>query len=784
MCNYRGILAGVLLVTTLGTTSAAALTGARLGPSVTAITAPVRGSAVAYDPANHVYLVVSAYGALNGQFVGADGTLIGGPFAIPTSTAFSHYPRVAYSPDADAGSGAFLVTWHQSDLAGTPFTSVHGRLVSFTRGIVSPDRQISIEGAFWEQGPNVAYSTTSKEFLVTWNGAGIRAQRVSNTGENLGAVIGVSTPVAGWGYRDPTLSYNRDTNEYLIVYSGWTTSYAFVAARRVAAGTGAVMNDQTVLNTAVGTYITDSVYNPVTKKYLAAWYQGGTFGRLLNSDGTIASDVFVLATRFTAYDALGIDYNVASGTYMMVSHDILSLQDGAVELNASAVPDGVGFIATDVPTTLGNYYPEIAARSDKAEWLMSTATSFASTTVQRLQSSSVGGTLAPLPLTASIRANTAMPVVEGTTITWTAATSGGTGPFTYQFWRYSSGSGWSIAQDYSATNTYSWAPSAGSHAVQVYVRNAGSTATYNSYAESGLFNVTVPRAKLVSLTSNVSFPSAPNVPITFTAVSSGGVAPNQYQFWRFTQGTGWAMVQDYSSTNTYTWYPVAGTYAVQVWVRGSGSTASYEDYGSSGLFAIASTPARLTGLTANRAFPASPSAAITWTASASGGNGPLEYKFWIFSAATGWTVLRDWAAGNQATWTAGIPGTGQHALQVWVRTQGSGLAFEDWRGTDWFLITDSTSLAFTPSLNVNNYSVGNGCVLFTATTGGPGTWEYQFWTYGNSTWTLSQTYSSAYNTFNYCPTAGTHAVQVWTRQAGSTGLWERWASTGFFVVNP
>ena len=216
---YRGILTGVLLVGTVGITPAAALTGSRLGPSVTAISSPVRGSAVAYDSRNGVYLVVSAYGSLNGRFVAADGQIIGTPFAIPAGTAFTHYPRVAYSPDGDNGSGAFLVTWHSGDLPGTPFTSVHGRIVSYTHGLISADWQISTEGAFWEQGPSVAYSTASKEFMVTWNGAGarIRAQRVSNTGENLGSPIAVSLAATGWGYRDPTLAYNPHTNEYLIV---------------------------------------------------------------------------------------------------------------------------------------------------------------------------------------------------------------------------------------------------------------------------------------------------------------------------------------------------------------------------------------------------------------------------------------------------------------------------------------------------------------------------------------------------------------------------------------
>lgn len=783
MRSNCGIMAGVLLLGTVGTTPAAAQTGSRLGLSITAISAVVKGSSVAYDPKNSMYLVVSAYGDLNGRFVSAGGDLIGAPFTIQSGTAgFTHFPGVAYSPDANGGAGGFLVAWHQSVTSGAV---VHARMVS-SSGVLGPEAQISADGSWWEAAVDVAYSTVSHEFLMVWQAAGIRAQRVGINGEALGANIFVT----GTDYhRDPSVAYSPTTNEFMVVYSGADAVSAYAAARRVAAGSGALLGTETLLNRAGGTYITEVSYNPNTNRYLAAWYQGGTLGRLLDSAGNVASDVLLLATRFSAYDALGIDYSTASGTFMMVSHDSQGLQDGAVELSgAGAVPD-VGFLATDAATTNGNYYPKIAARSDSAQWLLSTATSFLATTVQRLQSTAAGGggTQLPPPLTVGLTANTATPVTEGTAITWAATPSGGRGPFSYQFWRYTAGVGWSVAQDYSPVSTYSWIPTAGYHAIQVYVRNSGSTATYDAYGETGMFTVTPPLAKLTSLTANVSFPAAPNVPITFTAQAAGGVAPIQYQFWRFSDGSGWAMVQDYSTNNTYTWYPNQGTHAVQVWVRGSGSTATLEDWRSSGLFSVAASAARISSLTANRTFPAPPNSTIVWTATATGGSGPLEYKYWLFSSSTGlWSVLRDWGTGNQATWTPGIGDTGQHSLQVWVRTQGSGIAFEDWQGTGWFVITSSTSLTLTPSLNLNNYSQANGCVLFTATAGGSGVWEYEFWTYSssNAAWTLRQTYSSTYNTFNFCPVAGTHAVQVWVRQAGSNALWERWQSTGFFVVNP
>ena len=93
-----GIVAGVL-VALVGTTPVAAQTASRIGPSTTAIIGAVRGTNSAYDYKNGQYLVVSAYGGLNGVFVTADG-VVGAPFVMPTGD-FAHFPGVAYSPDLE-----------------------------------------------------------------------------------------------------------------------------------------------------------------------------------------------------------------------------------------------------------------------------------------------------------------------------------------------------------------------------------------------------------------------------------------------------------------------------------------------------------------------------------------------------------------------------------------------------------------------------------------------------------------------------------------------------------
>jgi hypothetical protein len=350
--------------------------------------------------------------------------------------------------------------------------------------------------------------------------------------------------------------------------------------------------------------------------------------------------------------------------------------------------------------------------------------------------------------------------------------------------RYTDGLGWSIAQAYSSAASYTWFPLQGTHAVQVWVRNSGSSASYDAYAGTGLFQVTSPAPTLTSFTSSVPLPPVLNVPVTWTARSSWTTGV-EYQFVRYSVATGWQIAQPYSPANTYTWYPPLGTSVVQVWVRRVGSTVDYEDWKSSGLFTIGSSTAQVTSLTANIACPCAPNVPITWTAVGAGGAGSLEYKFFRYNQTTGgWTVLRDWAPSNQATWIPSLADTGLYALQVWVRTAGTLVTYDGWAGTPYFSITTSTGLTLTANRDLNSLRHGD-LVRFTATiAGGVPLWEYEFFTFNGTTWTLQAPGYKPENYFDWFVSAGTRAVQVWVRPVGSGAAWERWQTSGLFVVNP
>ncbi|HEX6465374.1 MAG TPA: hypothetical protein VFZ98_13010 [Vicinamibacterales bacterium] len=400
----RCLLAFIAIASTFSVTAAEAA-AVRSGGTLVVIAATMNGNAVGYDSTNHVYLVVGTFGRLYGRFTAADGTPIGSPFVIQASTNFTHFPSVAFSPDADGGAGGFLVAWHESDLpAGN--TSVHARIVSVHQnGPAGPDNVLNTDGSWWNSHVTVAYGTQNKEFVVAFALVhpvyGIRATRVSNTGA---AVAPTFTITKNSQFEDnPGIAYNPNTNQFLVSYSGYDPvgAFAFVDTRLVQGGTSQLVGaSATRLGVTVGTWITAVTYNPLTNKYLVVWFGAdltstGTYGRLVNADGTVGGNVIPVSARWKCHDGLDAAYNVNSNTYFVISCDVSSSEDGGVELTGNALPINAGFIVSDSDPGAdtndegGNFHPRIAASTDAPNWLVTTTNNYTSVLDQLVTSGPV-----------------------------------------------------------------------------------------------------------------------------------------------------------------------------------------------------------------------------------------------------------------------------------------------------------------------------------------------------------------------------------------------------------
>ena len=92
------------------------------------------------------------------------------------------------------------------------------------------------------------------------------------------------------------------------------------------------------------------------------------------------------------------------------------------------------------------------------------------------------------------------------------------------------------------------------------------------------------------------------------------------------------------------------------------------DPGASGAtsFATGQPVSTLTGLTAESQMSGT---IVTFTAIATGGTMPYQFKWWLWDGAN-WTVLQDWSTGNTFTWTPSTPNP-NYAVGVWVRSTGN-----------------------------------------------------------------------------------------------------------------
>lgn len=417
-----------------------------------------------------------------------------------------------------------------------------------------------------------------------------------------------------------------------------------------------------------------------------------------------------------------------------------------------------------------------------------------------VQAYSVDGLLSPLSqevilppvvpavptIISQFTASAAAPLLIGTPVTWTAIGTSTAGPVEYKFMLFREQSGWAIAQDYSSARTFTWAPGwgdIGKAAVQVWVRAVGSTAPYEAWTGTNLIDVT---ASTVTLTADTGFPSPPGQPITWAAAAASASAPLEYRFVMLDMSTSiWSVVREYNSSNQLTWIPPhAGKFGLQVWVRRVTSTAIYETWAGTGEFEIKPSPLSVTAIDTNKKLPALVGTAITWTAKTVGGTaGPLQFKFLRYSAQTGsWRLVQDYSTARTYSWTPTWGDEGSHVIQVWVRNAGSSASYDAWLGTGTFEIQPA-ALQLTTDAVFPVPPTAN--VLWKAEVPDPSaSLEYSFYLYnrGNGGWSLARPYNGN-NTFNWTPgTAGTYALQVWARRAGSSAQYDLWRGTDFLDV--
>ena len=385
---------------TQGLVSAGTLS--RPGPTVVGFTpgTTVRGTDTGYDPARDVFLMVFGEGPVYGAFADGTGTAITPAFTIVSSATPAYFPRAEYSPhvaNGATGLGGFLVTWHQTVGAQK---HVFARVVSYVgpSWSLSTPRQISdnTQGSAQDPGPAVAYSPTSRRFLVAWKTpqAGLRGRFVDTAGNPIGSSMEFET--AGGGY--PSLAWNAATDEFGLAAAGGDGTSEFTTFRRIRASSGATSTRDT-FGFSPKIWATAVDVNSITNDFVVVWGLGpGMMSATFDQFGSRLASNYI-TDRLGFDNSLGLAFNEATGTFLAVGADRDSLNVAGVELRGNGASNSRVDVITQ-GATVGSYHPRTAARTGSNRWLATYSLDLRSNAAQAVVSSSLGGgsnTPAPPP---------------------------------------------------------------------------------------------------------------------------------------------------------------------------------------------------------------------------------------------------------------------------------------------------------------------------------------------------------------------------------------------------
>ncbi|MFN7979545.1 MAG: S8 family serine peptidase [Vicinamibacterales bacterium] len=186
------------------------------------------------------------------------------------------------------------------------------------------------------------------------------------------------------------------------------------------------------------------------------------------------------------------------------------------------------------------------------------------------------------------------------------------------------------------------------------------------------------------------------------------------------------------------------------------------------------------GLTSDKAAPQAPGTSITFTATATGGASPHQFRWFVFDGTT-WTPLTGWGTANTYTWTPSTANAG-YQIRAAAKSAGNSGGYETFSTVNYAIMPLVSGVTLTADKTAPQ-SPG-ATVTFTATAAGGQAPYYYRWfiSTDGSTWTPLTAWGAA-NTYTWTPATGNAGYQIRALAKGTwnPGIYENYATLPFAI---
>ena len=356
---------------------------------------------------------------------------------------------------------------------------------------------------------------------------------------------------------------------------------------------------------------------------------------------------------------------------------------------------------------------------------------------------------APLTNTSKLSATT---VVLGSAAKVTCASTGGTGTKKYAVWyKQSSASSWTQAQDYKTTTTVSFTPKhTGKYDVSVKVKDGAGTIVKKA------LTLTVNAAlKNTSTISATKITLGKSVKVSFA--STGGTGTKKYAVWyKKSSSSDWTQAQDYktySEKSSVSFTPKSATkYDVSVKVKDGAGTIVKK------AFTVTVSSANLVNTSTLSTYAIVKGKSFTVNCASTGGSGTKKYAVWYKKTGdSSWTQAQSYSTNTSLSVTLKTAGT--YDVSIKVKDGNDKISAQYYT-----VAVNSSSSSFTNSSTISATSVSAGTKItlkgVSSNANDQVMYKYEYKSESASSYTTIKDYTTATSAAFTPQSAGRYFVRV------------------------